>query len=498
VSLESTVPKLADFVQSLLQAGLIPPDAAAVAQTEAIEFSSISTDSRSIEPGQLFVALVGENFDGHVFVQRALDRGAAAAVVNQGVVSAATGLLIPVTDTLLALQAWATTWRSGWQGQLVAVTGSNGKTTVKKMISDIFRAHAGSGRIWATPGNLNNHIGVPLSVLGLRPSHEFAVLELGMNHPGEIAALAAIAQPQIALVNNAQREHQEFMKSVKAVAAENGQVFTTLPQSGVAVFPKDPLYEPIWSALANGRRMIRFGFEDDPASPGFFGEEVSGSWKTEIVKKSIWNDRSVAKTHLNIRVADQKEIEIQLTSPGRHVALNTLAAVACAYAAGCSFTAIKEALDDFTPVHGRGEQLALAAGGQLIDDTYNANPDSVLAAINALVMLPKPRALVLGDMGEVGEQGQAFHEEVLRYAQQQEIDVIWLHGDAMESAGADTGIGRAFEHIEDLIADLKNWLEVQQIAHMAPSIWVKGSRFMRMERVIHGLMSATTAEEKCS
>lgn len=492
------MPKLSDFIQSLTTAGLMQPQADAAAQAEGIEFSSISTDSRSIEPGQLFVALVGETFDGHVFVQRALDRGAVAAVVNQGVVSAATGRLIPVTDTLLALQAWATTWRSHWQGQLVAVTGSNGKTTVKKMISDIFRVHAGSGRTWGTPGNLNNHIGVPLSVLGLRPSHQLAVLELGMNHPGEIASLARIAQPQIALVNNAQREHQEFMKSVKAVAAENGQVFTALPDSGVAVFPKDPLYEPIWIALANGRRMIRFGFEDDPASPGFFGQEVAGSWKTQTAKKSIRNSQSLSNTLLNVRVADQQEIEITLTSPGRHVALNTLAAVACAYAAGCSFTAIKEALDQFTPVHGRGERLALAAGGLLIDDTYNANPDSVLAAINALIMLPRPRALVLGDMGEVGEQGQAFHEEVLRYAQQQEIDVIWLHGKAMEAAGEETGIGRAFENIDQLIADLKNWLDVQQIAHMEPSIWVKGSRFMRMERVIHGLMSATVAEEKCS
>jgi UDP-N-acetylmuramoyl-tripeptide--D-alanyl-D-alanine ligase len=467
------MPRLGEFLAQIPDACL----SAHHSDAGAIAFDSVSTDTRTLGKGALFVALEGPNFDGSKFLRAAKEKGAVAAVVRRGTVALQEAPIpcVEVPDALLALQQWANHWRAQWAGKMIAVTGSNGKTTVKQMIAAVIAQAVGKGHAWATPGNLNNHIGVPLSVLGLKPDHRLAVLELGMNHPNEISGLAAIAAPHIALVNNAQREHQEFMKSVAAVAQENGQVFAALPPNGIAVFPKDPEHEAIWAALAGARRCIRFGFENAPARPGFQGEEVTGRWANET------------ETMLEISMPLNKSITIRLQGAGEHFALNAMAAAACAWAADISIAAIEKALNAFEPVSGRGRKLPLCGGGILVDDTYNANPDSVRAAIDALMTLPQPQALVLGDMGEVGDQGELFHCEVLRYADSKNIRKIWLHGAAMATAHSQTGVGKHFEQLERLVADLSQWLDIQHAHGQLPSVWAKGSRFMKMERVVEAL-----------
>ncbi len=476
------MPSLKDFMAAV-------PGASCSVAAESVTFQSVSTDSRSIGPGGLFVALVGPNFDGHDFLKDVQQKGAAAAIVSRSdLLQSVEGLaMVQVPDTLFALQRWAMARRDQWQGPVVAVTGSNGKTTVKQMIAAIGAQAFGATQAWATPGNLNNHIGVPLSVLGLLPSHRFAVLELGMNHPGEIAGLAAIAKPTVALVNNAQREHQEFMKSVEAVAKENGQVFESLPADGVAIFPRDPAHESIWRSQAGSRRMIRFGFQDSAAESPFHGDEVLGRWQTAASGQQT----------LVIRLPDQQTITIVPRGAGQHFAMNLLAATACGVAAGISSDAIATALSQFAPVKGRGLQLALAGGGVVIDDTYNANPDSVRAAIDALITMPQPQMLVLGDMGEVGDQGDAFHDEVLHYAAQQNLRSLWLHGEAMAKASSRTKIGLYQESLPQLIAMLQTAIRQAQNEQRHPSVWVKGSRFMRMERVVEALIHPTGDPAPC-
>lgn len=465
------MPKLAELLSVIPQA-VLPPDA-----SRNLVFKAVSTDTRTLTPGALFFALEGPNFDGGKFLQAAKEKGAVAAVIRQGGLTAKHAPLacVEVPDTLIALQQWAAHWRKQWPGKVIAVTGSNGKTTVKQMIGKILATAVGAQHAWATPGNLNNHIGVPLSVLGLTPEHTVAVLELGMNHPNEIAGLAEIAGPLVGLVNNAQREHQEFMKSVAAVAQENGQVFTALSRDGVAVFPKDPAHEQLWIELADKRRCIRFGFANAPCGQGFQGEEVLGNWK------------DTAHNTLEIRFPSGASISVALKGAGEHFACNAMAAAACAWAADIAPQAIEQALTEFEPVAGRGKKLSLSGGGILVDDTYNANPDSVRAAIDALVSLPIPQALVLGDMGEVGDQGEQFHCEVLRYADAKNIRAIWLHGQAMATAHAQTGLGKHFDQVDGLVSDLRSWLDRQHQQGAAPSVWAKGSRFMKMERVIEQL-----------
>lgn len=455
-----------------------------------VVFHSVSTDSRSLSSGALFFALSGPNFDGSAFVAGAVERGAVAAVVAR-ITPEHRRLGVPiicVPDVLRALTQWAEHWRAQWSGRVTAVCGSNGKTTVKQMIAAVFSQAVGTARSWATPGNLNNHIGVPLSVSGLSSAHQLAVLELGMNHPGEISALAMIARPQVAVVTNAQREHQEFMKSVAAVAEENGQVFAALPPDGVAVFPRDPAHELIWRAQIGARRMIRFGFADAPGSARYEGDEVLGQWV-------LSTDRSLS--HLQVTLPSGEVFDLPLQGVGDHFALNALAAIACSVANAIDVTSIRQALTAFVPVKGRGQRRPLGGGGVLVDDTYNANPDSVRAAIDALGRLPAPRGLVLGDMGEVGDQEAAFHQEVLRYANDHAIDAIWLHGPAFTQASRTTGIGRPSAELAELIERVRQWSRRAQSDAHAPSVWVKGSRFMAMERVVEHLVAAEGEVSTC-
>ncbi|MES2529866.1 MAG: UDP-N-acetylmuramoyl-tripeptide--D-alanyl-D-alanine ligase, partial [Pseudomonadota bacterium] len=368
----------------------------------ATPIARLHTDTRTLAPGDLFVALKGERFDANDFLAEARAQGAVAALAHGGLEAAQlAGLEVP--DTLAAFGAIAAGWRAQFTLPLIAVTGSNGKTTVTQMIASILAAARGD-RSLATVGNFNNEIGVPLTLLRLRASHELAVVELGMNHPGEIARLAAMAQPTVALVNNAQREHQEFMATVEAVARENAAVFDALPADGTAVFPHGDAFTALWTSLAKAqptRRCISFG-ESADADVSLVRAEWQGSaWQVE------------ARTEFG-------PLRFALGIAGRHNVINALAATACALAAGVSLAHIADGLSAFEPVKGRSKASALQLPDghaiTLVDDTYNANPDSVRAAIDVLAGLPGPRLLVLGDMGEVGDQGEHFHIEVGAYA----------------------------------------------------------------------------------
>lgn len=417
----------------------------------------VHTDTRTLQPGDLFVALKGERFDANDFLADALAQGAAAVLAHRGKVPAgASG--IEVDDTRMALGQLALGWRSQFSLPLIAVTGSNGKTTVTQMIASILRAWQGDAAL-ATQGNLNNDIGVPLTLLRLRASHRVAVIELGMNHPGEIAWLANITRANVALVNNAQREHMEFMATIEAVARENGSVISALPAVGTAVFPADDEYTPVWEALAGGRASLRFGGAS--ADISLAGTEwVSGHWQ-------VGAQTPAGPLAFSLHIA------------GRHNVRNALAAAACALAAGAPLEAIARGLESFAPVKGRSRAFAITLAGRpltVVDDTYNANPDSVRAAIDVLAELPGPRLLVLGDMGEVGDHGPQFHAEVGEHARARAIDTLLTLGEQAAGMG-----GRHFADIATLNA------AVQAELPRAASVLVKGSRFMKMERVIEAI-----------
>ncbi|UDG76428.1 bifunctional UDP-N-acetylmuramoyl-L-alanyl-D-glutamate--2,6-diaminopimelate ligase MurE/UDP-N-acetylmuramoyl-tripeptide--D-alanyl-D-alanine ligase MurF [Achromobacter sp. 77] len=417
----------------------------------------VSTDTRRIGEGELFVALVGENFDAHDYLDQAASRGACAALVAHRVADAGLTQLV-VGDTRVALTRIGAAWRSRFSLPVVAVAGSNGKTTTKEMISAMLAEWQGEAGRLATAGNLNNDIGVPLTLLRLRPEHRAAVFELGMNHPGEIAQLAAIAAPTVALVTNAQREHQEFMHTVEAVAHENGAAITALPADGVAVYPGDEPYSAIWDALAAPRRVLRFGLQ-----PGLdvYAEQIIA----EV-------DATRCRVVTPVGVAD-----LTLPVAGLHNLRNALAAIASAIAAGAPLETAVRALAGFSPVAGRMQHKRMSDGTLLIDDTYNANPDSVRAAIDVVARIAGTRVLVLGDMGEVGDNGPAMHVEVGNYAREHGLDAFITLGEASRAAAAAFGPGaHACASVDEVVAALRG---------LRPScVLVKGSRFMRMERVV--------------
>ena len=340
-------------------------------------FTAVSTDSRTIGAGELFVALRGERFDGHDFLAAVHSRGAAGAIVDRRYQGPYPLPVIIAEDTKHALGDLARSWRARFSPALIAVTGSNGKTTVKEMLASILRVHAGEAAVLATTGNLNNDIGVPLTLLRMRAEHRCCAIELGMNHRGEIAYLAGIAAPTVALVNNAQREHLEFMKSVEEVAGENASVYDALPADGTAVVNADDAHAAYFRRRAGKRRIVDFGLSSGAVSARFTCKELS--------------------SELHLRTA-AGEADAVLAIPGLHNVRNALAAAACAHAAGVAPAAIGAGLSAFRPYAGRLQVKQAPSGATVIDDTYNANPDSVRAAIDVLASCPGPTVLVLGDM----------------------------------------------------------------------------------------------------
>ena len=429
-----------------------------------VRFLRVTTDTRTLAPGDLFVALKGEQFDGHDFVAAAFARGAAAALVAADRADALQGDLIAVADPLAALGQLAARWRCQFTCPVVAIVGSNGKTTVKEMLASILHAEFGADGALATRGNLNNAIGVPLTLLGLRAHHRAAAIELGMNHAGETAELAALVRPTVAVVNNAQREHQEFMHGTAAVAVEHAALIRALATGGTAVLNGDDAHIGVWRDAARERAaaVVEFALDHPAAVAGRF-TPAGGAGTLDL---------STGKGKAKVRLA----------VPGRHNAGNALAATAAALAAGVPLAAVVRGLEAFRPVAGRLVTRRAWNGAVVIDDTYNANPDSVRAAIAVLAGMPGSKCLVLGDMGEVGVEGPAFHQEIGEWARANGIDRLLAVGALSAATVAAFGAGALhFTSVEDLARHAAATVDP------GTTVLVKGSRFMRMERVVGAL-----------
>ena len=380
------------------------------------EFSAVGTDSRAVRRGDLFVALKGERYDGHVFLAQAAAAGAAGALVDR--LSTAVNLpQILVDDTLDALGRLGNYWRRQFRIPLVALTGSNGKTTVKEMLAAILREACKATQspildpqscVLATRGNLNNHIGVPLTLLELRREHQYAVIEMGMNHAGEIAYVAHLAEPDVALINNAGIAHIEHLGSAEAIARAKGEIFAGLGAGGTAVINADDGFAPLWRDLAAGKRQLDFAL-DTPAA-------VTASYQVRELDSEIV---------LNTPLGSARAV---VPAPGLHNVRNALAASAAATALAVPTATVAAGLARFGGVKGRLQRTSGRNGATLIDDTYNANPDSVRAAIAVLARAPADKVLVLGDMGELGPDAAALHAEI---------------GACARNAGVTRQIGRA-------------------------------------------------------
>jgi UDP-N-acetylmuramoyl-tripeptide--D-alanyl-D-alanine ligase len=448
---------------------------------QAVKISRVGTDSRQVEPHELFLALAGERFDAHDFLSDVVKAGATAAIVSNKDKCLSNLPTLCVADTRVALGVLAKAWRAIHPIPLALVTGSNGKTTVKEMIASIFKAAVGQEHTLVTKGNLNNDIGLPLTLLNLRASDRLAVVELGMNHPGETAELANIAQANIALINNAQREHQEFMTTVAAVAQEHSDAIQALPKDGIAVFPADSEFASVWHEVAAGRKVIDFVMQSGQST-----------LQAAVIGRLLNNGQVQVQTELG-------SIEVQLNTLGSHNVRNALAASAVALAAGISLEKIKQGLESFTPVNGRMQAKKIDPNHTLIDDSYNANPDSVRAAIDTLKQSGNMSWLILGDMGEVGNQGPEFHREVGAYAAEQGVNKLFALGEqcqfaikgfeGVQKSGFPIASSKHFSEMDSLIVQLRDALHAQSTGsdkHL--NILVKGSRFMRMERVVQALL----------
>ena len=454
---------------SLSQLALAIPGASL---TTDATFDGVCLDTRKPIGGAVFVALRGDTFDAHDFLDQ-VAAGGVAAVVAERLPDGFTLPALVVPDSLAALGAIAHQWRRQFGVPVIGVTGSNGKTTVKEMIAAILAEAYGEDARLATRGNLNNEVGVPLTLCRMTQAHRAAVVELGMNHPGEIARLSAIAAPTIGMVNNAQREHQEFMHTVEAVALENGAVLQALPPHGVAVFPGDDVYTPLWHKLA-ACPVMTFGLTPDEC-------DVSCVYVNNSASNGFGSEMQVDVAGLH-----GHHVTVRLAAAGEHNVRNALAAIACTLAAGIEIGTIVRGLEAFRPVGGRLQKNIAPTGAVVIDDSYNANPDSVRAAIDVLAIAPAPRILVLGDMGEVGTQGPQYHLEIGAYARACGIDHVLVTGELtrhMTAAGA-----RHFDQFDELLAALDLKLGGKSDA----TVLVKGSRFMKMERVVQHLLGLHT------
>ncbi|MBI1396480.1 MAG: UDP-N-acetylmuramoyl-tripeptide--D-alanyl-D-alanine ligase [Betaproteobacteria bacterium] len=436
-----------------------------------VAVTGVTTDSRRIASGDLFVALRGERFDGHRFVESALDAGAAAALVSDpDCTNRRDAALLVAPDTRLAFGRLGAWWRQRFSLPVVGITGSNGKTTVKEMLAAILRAHAGEAAVLATQGNLNNDIGLPLMLLRMRDFHRYAVLEMGMNHLGEIRYLTCLARPGVALVNNAGTAHIGELGSRDNIAQAKAEIFEGVPRDGVRLFNADDDYAAFWAGVTSGRKTVTFGI-DRPA-------DITATCE-------LTTDGSLVTLNTS-----EGAVIVRLQVPGLHNVRNAVAAAAAAFVLGVPLATISEGLGRHTGVQGRLQHRTGPGGSTVIDDTYNANPDSVRAAISWLATFGGRRILVMGDMGELGAGERALHAEIGRFARERGIDRFLALGNATRDAVEAFGAGA--EHFDDVSELVRAALSG---CDDGTTILVKGSRFMRMERVVERLCGDATTPE---
>jgi UDP-N-acetylmuramoyl-tripeptide--D-alanyl-D-alanine ligase len=440
---------------------------------EDAAFARVVTDTRQLQRGDLFVALKGDRFDGHDYVLRAMSLGAAGALVSQTVEGATAQVLVP--DVLAGLQAYARSWREDFELPVIGVTGSSGKTTTKQMLAAVCGA---LGTVLATEGNLNNHIGVPLTLLRLRREHAVAVIEMGANHLGEIALLAGIARPGVGVVTQAGDAHLEGFGSREGVARGKGEMFSGLQNQGVAVINRDDVYFDLWRQLAGGAQVLSFGLS---SQADVRAEDIRGL------------PEQAPTAMLFTLVTPQGRAHVELPLPGRHNVANALAAAAAGLALGLEPAVIAAGLGRVRPVAGRLNWMNTLQGARLLDDSYNANPTSLRAALELLAGLPGQRWLVLGDMKELGGDAEALHEEAGRNARALGIDRLYSVGPLAQQAAAGFGANaRHYASAELLIEALREQLAETDAAQVA--LLVKGSRSSRMERVVAALTGTASGE----
>lgn len=442
------------------------------AESLTAELVGVATDTRQPCAGALFVALVGERFDAHDYLADAVQQGAAALLASNADKLPAGVPAVVVDDTRRALGRLAAAWRQQFSIPVIAVTGSNGKTTTREMIASILRTEFGDDAVLTPKGNFNNDIGLPLTLLQLSSQHKAAALEMGMNHPGEIGYLARIARPTVALVTNAQRAHLEGMGSLEGVAMEKGCIYDALEADGVAIINNDDAYAANWRQQNAGRPLLTFAL-DRPAD--IVGEAVLHGLDTKLLLRTPDGVRAIA-----------------LQIPGRHNVRNAAAAAAAGLAAGLSLDAVAKGLANFTGVKGRLQRQAGPYGAVILDDSYNANPDSVRAGIDVLASVVGRRILVLGDMGEIGEASGQYHDEIGGYARSMGIDRLYALGEASQQAARNfVDNAKNFKTPEALAKALLVELKTMQKRDSPITILVKGSRFMRMEKVVELLLKET-------
>jgi UDP-N-acetylmuramoyl-tripeptide--D-alanyl-D-alanine ligase len=441
--------------------------------------NSISTDTRAISAGDLFVALRGDNYDAHDYLQEAVDKGAKALVINESSrhqlnsLSLESVLVWLVKDTLAALGQLAKYQRGFFKGELVAITGSCGKTTVKGMLASIFIAKLDEAKVFSTLGNFNNSIGVPLSIFAMSDKHECAVIEVGASGPGEIKYLTSIVQPNIVMVNNVMPAHVEGFGSIDGIAVAKGEIYQSLASGASAVVNADSAYASLWlNGLAkqydNNIRLIQYSVENNQMA--------------QIQANDICKLKNGCYEFTLLYLESASKISIQLSVLGEHNIANALAAASCAYAAGVDFEYIKAGLEKFKGEAGRLELIDYGQNFILINDTYNASPGSVKAAIDTLTSVEGESILVLGDMAELGDESDALHAEIGRYAIENNITRLFAMGEKTKLTVNSFGSGAMhFSSFDSLVSDLI------KIISSGTTVLVKGSRSAHMETVVDNL-----------
>ncbi len=431
-----------------------------------VAFTRLSTDTRALQPGDVFLALRGERFDAHNFLADARERGASALVVEVPQPSLALPQL-QVPDTLAALGRIAAHNRDAYSGPLVALTGSSGKTTVKTLLAGILEA-AAPGAVLVTRGNLNNHIGVPLTLLELSPQHRYAVIEMGASGPGEITGLCALARPGVTLINNVMPAHLQGFGSIEGVAAAKGEIYQALPADGVAVINLDDTFAPRFQREAAQWRQLTFSLD-----------KADADCRAEAVQRAPDGSRFTL-------VAADGRWPVTLPAAGDHNLRNALAAATCALALGIDGEVIARGLACFAPPPGRLQYKRAFNGALVIDDSYNANPGSVRAAIDVLASRPENGWLVLGDLGELGERAEALHTELGDYARQRGVQRLYTLGELSRRASEAFGDNaRHFTDRAQLAELLRRDVAAQAVSDIA--ILIKGSRSSRMETLVAAL-----------